>query len=166
MDVRSLYIIRHDTGVCLYHHDFVESVFDPHLLSSFIVAMTSFFDEVTESVTSKARAFEGTDYKVIVEFGEWTVGALSVTQDSEGQRQKLKRVIEQFETQFSVLKWVDIDLAIYTRFERPVIEEFLRNEVNPDSVVHVKSHWEFYTKNRACQEFLKFCILKSTIKIP
>ncbi|MHA2387073.1 MAG: hypothetical protein ACXAEE_12760 [Candidatus Thorarchaeota archaeon] len=87
MEVESLYIIRRDTGVCMYHHDFVESEFDPDLLSSFLVAMTSFFDEATRSVTSRARAFEGTNNRIIVEFGEWTLGAITVTEAHPGQAQ-------------------------------------------------------------------------------
>jgi len=61
----------------MYHKDFQEEVFDPQLLSSFVIAMTTFFDEVTRSSKPQARAFEGADYTLIVEFGEWTVGAVS-----------------------------------------------------------------------------------------
>ena len=92
MEISSLYIIKRDTGVCLYHKDFTESAFDPQLLSSFLVAMTSFFDEATRSVTSQARAFEGTHYKIIVEFGDWTLGAVSTKEDSAFARSKLKRL--------------------------------------------------------------------------
>ena len=97
MEISSLYIIKRDTGVCLYHKDFTESAFDPQLLSSFLVAMTSFFDEATRSVTSQARAFEGTHYKIIVEFGDWTLGAVSTKEDSAFARSKLKRLIDRFE---------------------------------------------------------------------
>jgi len=91
----------------MYHKDFEGSAFDPQLLSSFLVAMTSFFDEATRSVKSQARAFEGTDYTILVEFGEWTLGAISTKGDSANIREKLKKTITRFEEQFSVLKWVD-----------------------------------------------------------
>ena len=137
MDINSLYIIKRDTGVCIYYKDFTESGFDPQLLSSFLVAMTSFFDEATRSLTSQARAFEGSNYKIVVEFGDWTLGAISTKEDTAGIRTKLKRIIERFEEQFSVLRWVDIDLAVHTRFEPNVIDEFVRYLIVPDTVITV-----------------------------
>ncbi|MDF1539904.1 MAG: hypothetical protein P1Q69_13485, partial [Candidatus Thorarchaeota archaeon] len=135
MNIKSLYIIKHETGVCMYHTDFVEALFDSDLISSFIVAMTSFFDEATQSVASRARAFEGTDYKILVEFGEWTLGALSASEDNEFLREKLRKIIKAFEEQFNLLRWVEMDLAVYSRFERQVIETFLRDVVTPESVI-------------------------------
>ncbi|NHJ14082.1 MAG: hypothetical protein EAX95_10425 [Candidatus Thorarchaeota archaeon] len=155
MQVNSLYIIKRDTGVCMYHHDFGEAVFDPHLLSSFLVAMTSFFDEATRSVKSKARAFEGTDHKIVVEFGDWILGAVSAKEDSAQLRDKIKRLIGSFEEQFGLLRWVDLDLAVYTRFERNVIEEFVREEIQPDTVIEVKNDWEYYTSRPAVVSFLR-----------
>jgi hypothetical protein len=153
--IESLYIIRRDTGVCMYHHDFAESDFDPDLLSSFLVAMTSFFDEATRSVSSKARAFEGTDNRIIVEFGEWTLGAISVTEDTEQIRNKLKRLIHAFEDQFGLLRWVDLDLAVYTRFERNVIEEFVRGQIGPQTTIRLRRDWEFFTQKADVVSFLK-----------
>ncbi|MHA2071439.1 MAG: hypothetical protein ACW985_06600 [Candidatus Thorarchaeota archaeon] len=155
MEVESLYIIRRDTGVCMYHHDFVESEFDPDLLSSFLVAMTSFFDEATRSVSSKARAFEGTNNRIIVEFGEWTLGAITVTEDTELIRDKLNRLIDAFEDQFGLLRWVDLDLAVYTRFERNVIEEFVRGQIAPQTTICLRRDWEFYTQKADVVSFLK-----------
>ena len=139
MEINSLYIIKSDTGVCIYHKDFTESGFDPQLLSSFLVAMTSFFDEATRSVTSQARAFEGSNYKIVVEFGEWTLGAISVNEDSAQVRIKLKRMIERFEEQFNVLRWVDIDLAVQTRFEANVLDEFIRDQIEPQTMMTVRA---------------------------
>jgi hypothetical protein len=155
MEINSLYIIRKDTGVCVYHKDFTESGFDPQLLSSFIVAMTSFFDEATRSVTSQARAFEGANYKIIVEFGEWTLGAISVNEDSAQVRTKLKRMLERFEEQFNILRWVDIDLAIQTRFEASVMDEFIRPLIEPDTMMTVRAEWEHYTKRPDVRSFLR-----------
>ncbi|UCE09708.1 MAG: hypothetical protein JSW61_12150 [Candidatus Thorarchaeota archaeon] len=142
-----MYIVKRDTGVCMYHKDFRESIFDPHLLSSFIVAMTTFFDEASGAVSSRARAFEGSDYKIIVEFGDWAMGALSVEADSAAVREKLRRLVASFEEQFNLLRWIDLDLAVYTRFEKTVINEFVSEKIQPDSVIHVKWDWEYYTKN-------------------
>lgn len=139
----------------MYHHDFSESVFDPHLLSSFLVAMTSFFDEATRSVKSKARAFEGTDHKIVVEFGEWVLGAVSVREDSVQLRNKIKRLIRSFEDQFGLLRWVDLDLAVYTRFERNVIDEFVREDIQPYTVIEVKTDWEYYTSRPGVVSFLR-----------
>ncbi len=147
MEVKSLYIIKRASGVCLYHHDFGEPIFDPHLLSSFIVAMTSFFDEAALAGESKARAFEGVGYTLMVEPGEWTMGVLSVSHETAKLREKLRRIIKRFEEQFHVLKWVDMDLAVYSRFEPAVIDEFLRDQVHPDSVIRVKRDWEYFTRN-------------------
>ncbi|MFW9963826.1 MAG: hypothetical protein ACFFCX_09700 [Candidatus Sifarchaeia archaeon] len=155
MEINSIYIIKRDTGVCLYHKDFTESAFDPQLLSSFLVAMTSFFDEATRSVTSQARAFEGTHYKIIVEFGEWTLGAVSTKEDSADIRTKLRRLIERFEEQFSVLRWVDIDLAVHTRFEQSVIDEFVRTIIHPDTIITVRPEWKHYTKKAEVISFLR-----------
>jgi hypothetical protein len=139
----------------MYHHDFAEPEFDADLLSSFLVAMTSFFDEATRSVTSKARAFEGTDSRIIVEFGEWTLGAVTVTEDTKIVREKVKRLIDAFEDQFGLLRWVDLDLAVYTRFERNVIEEFVRGQIEPQTTMHLKRDWEFYTQSADVVSFLK-----------
>jgi hypothetical protein len=155
MDINSLYIIKRDTGVCIYHKDFTDSGFDPQLLSSFLVAMTSFFDEATRSLTSQARAFEGSNYKIVVEFGEWTLGAISTREDTADIRVKLKRMIERFEEQFNVLRWVDIDLAVQTRFEQNVIDEFVRYLVIPDTVITVRAGWEHYTKRPDVMSFLR-----------
>jgi hypothetical protein len=155
MQVESVYIIRRDTGVCMYHHDFAEPEFDADLLSSFLVAMTSFFDEATRSVASKARAFEGTDSKIMVEFGEWTLGAVTVREDTEMIREKVRRLIDAFEDQFGLLRWVDLDLAVYTRFERNVIEEFVRGQIEPQTTMHLKRDWEFYTQSADVVSFLK-----------
>jgi len=154
LDVKSLYIIRRDTGVCLYHKDFTESVFDPQLISSFLVAMTSFFDETTQSVNSKARAFEGTDYKIIVEFGAWTLGALSVENDRDFLREHLKSLISKFEEQFSLLKFIDLDLAIQTRFEGPVIEEFIRYQIDEQTIIRPRLNWDMFTRNAEVRAFL------------
>ncbi|OLS31350.1 MAG: hypothetical protein ThorAB25_03540 [Candidatus Thorarchaeota archaeon AB_25] len=155
MDINSLYIIKRDTGVCIYHKDFTESGFDPQLLSSFLVAMTSFFDEATRSLTSQARAFEGSNYKIVVEFGDWTLGAISTKEDTEGIRIKLRRMIERFEEQFNVLRWVDIDLAVQTRFEQNVIDEFVRYLITPETVITVRAEWQHYTNRPDVMSFLR-----------
>jgi hypothetical protein len=143
----SLYIINRDSGVCLYSHDFVEQMYDPHLLSSFIVAMASFFDEAASMGKSKARAFEGTDSLLLVEFGEWTVGVLSTTQESFDLRMKLKKIVDNFEEQFALLRWVEMDLAIRTSFSPIMIEAFSFDRSRPNTIIHVKGNWEFYTNN-------------------
>ena len=164
MEISSLYIIKRDTGVCLYHKDFTESAFDPQLLSSFLVAMTSFFDEATRSVTSQARAFEGTHYKIIVEFGDWTLGAVSTKEDSAFARSKLKRLIDRFEEQFNVLRWVDIDLAVHTRFEQSVIVEFVRSVIHPDTLIKVRPGWQHLTKKAEVISFLRLIPSICTVK--
>ncbi|MGY5860325.1 MAG: hypothetical protein RTU63_13225 [Candidatus Thorarchaeota archaeon] len=155
MDINSIYIIKRDTGICMYHKDFTGTAFDPNLLSSFLVAMTSFFDEATRSVKSQARAFEGADYTIVVEFGEWTLGAISVKGDNANIRKKLKKTIAKFEEQFSVLKWVDLDLAVQTRFEQRVMDEFIRDKITPETLITVKSEWEHYTKRPDVISFLR-----------
>ncbi|MFW9907508.1 MAG: hypothetical protein ACFFEF_02950 [Candidatus Thorarchaeota archaeon] len=164
MNIKSLYIIKRETGVCMYHNDFVEAVFDPDLISSFLVAMTSFFDEATQSVASRARAFEGTDYKIMVEFGEWTLGALSASEDNEILRSKLRRIISLFEEQFNLLRWVEMDLAVYSRFERHVIEEFLRDQVTPESVIRLKLNWDYIVRSPEVVSFLKLLPEKISVK--
>ena len=139
----------------MYHKDFTGSAFDPQLLSSFLVAMTSFFDEATRSIKSQARAFEGTDYTILVEFGEWTLGAVSTKIDTAHIRDKLKRTVIRFEEQFSVLKWVDLDLAVQTRFEQTVMNEFVREQITEDSLITVKPGWEHYTRRPDVISFLR-----------
>ncbi len=163
MNIKSLYIIKRETGVCMYHKDFVDSVFDPDLISSFLVAMTSFFDEATQSIASRARAFEGTDYKIMVEFGEWTLGALSAAEEDPILRHKLRQLIAVFEEQFNLLRWVELDLAVYSRFERHVIEGFLRDEITSDSIMRQKLNWEYSVKNPEVISFLKY--LPDTISV-
>jgi hypothetical protein len=148
----------------MYHKDFRETVFDPHLLSSFIVAMTTFFDEASGALSSRARAFEGSDYKIIVEFGDWIMGALSVETDSAEVRERLRRIVASFEEQFNLLRWIDLDLAVYSRFEKTVIAEFVRDRIRPDSIIHVKWDWEYYTKNADVISVLRLIPRVCTIK--
>jgi hypothetical protein len=155
MDINSIYIIKRDTGVCMYHKDFTGSAFDPQLLSSFIVAMTSFFDEATRSIKSQARAFEGTDYTIVVEFGEWTLGAISTNMDSQHIRDKLKRTVLKFEEQFAVLKWVELDLAVHTRFEQTIMNEFVRENIMPETLIAVRPEWEHLTRRPDVISFLR-----------
>jgi hypothetical protein len=165
MEVKSIYIVKRETGVCMYSHDFEDPPqFDPHLISSFIVAMTSFFDEATQSVTSQARAFEGADYEILVEFGTWTLGALSATRDTAHLREKLRRIMTKFEEQFNVLRWVDLDLAVHTRFDHFVLEEFLRDSVRSDSTIQVKRDWQFYTKDAEVVALLRLIPAACTVK--
>jgi hypothetical protein len=164
MDTKSLYIIKRETGVCMYHKDFSQGIFDPHLISSFIVAMTSFFDEATNSITSKARAFEGTDYKIVVEFGEWSLGALSVRRDSESLREKLRKLVNKFEEMFNLLRWVDMDLAVYTRFEKHVIQELIRDQIDSDSIIRQKLNWEQITKDPEVTAFLRLLPDRISVK--
>ena len=164
MEVKSLYIIKRDSGVCLYHHDFGESIFDPHLLSSFIVAMASFFDEATISRDSKARAFEGTGYTLLVENGEWTMGALAASIDTAVLRDKLSRTLSRFEEQFHLLRWVEMDLAVYSRFEQVMIEEFIRDRVLPHTTIRVKRDWEYYTRNPDVIAFLNLLPEECTVE--
>jgi hypothetical protein len=155
MDINSIYIIKRDTGVCMYYKDFTGSAFDPQLLSSFLVAMTTFFDEATRSVKSQARAFEGMDYTILVEFGEWTLGAISTKVDSQHIREKLKRTISKFEQQFAVLKWVELDLAVHTRFEQTIMNEFIREKIMPESLIAVRPEWEHLTRRPDVISFLR-----------
>ncbi|MHA1771629.1 MAG: hypothetical protein ACTSYL_05465 [Candidatus Thorarchaeota archaeon] len=155
MEVKSLYIIFKDSGVCLYHKDFKEPLFDPHLISSFISAMTQFFEQSKQTLESAARAFEGQDYKIIVEFGEWTVGALVVSEDRELMREKLRNIIKAFESQFSILRYVDMDLAVYSRFEPSVMNEFILEQVTPDTIIRKKLRWEDLTMHPDVRWFLE-----------
>ncbi len=154
MKVRSFYIIKKDSGRCLYHKEFAESIFDPDLISSFISAMTSFFNEATRSIDSQARAFEGTDYKILVEFGKWTLGAVSATEDTELIRQKLRNLVDRFEEIFNILEFVDMDLAVHSRFENEVREEFVREQISEDSIIHPKLNWDMITKDPDVVAFL------------
>jgi hypothetical protein len=155
MDINSIYIIKRDTGVCMYYKDFTGSAFDPQLLSSFLVAMTSFFDEATRSIKSQARAFEGTDYTILVEFGQWTLGAVSTKMDEEYVRSKLKRTIAKFEEMFAVLKWVELDLAVHTRFEQTIMNEFVREKITPETLIAVRPEWEHITHRPDVVSFLR-----------
>ncbi|MFW9920223.1 MAG: hypothetical protein ACFFED_11530 [Candidatus Thorarchaeota archaeon] len=163
MNIKSMYIIKRETGVCMYHKDFVEAIFDPDLISSFISAMTSFFDEANQSISSRARAFEGTDYKILVEFGEWTLGAIAASEDDEIIRERLRNLIVIFEEQFNLLRWVEMDLAVYSRFEKHVISELLRCQITPESHIRQKLNWDLYVRDPEVVSFLK--LLPETISV-
>jgi hypothetical protein len=115
-------------------------------------------------MTSQARAFEGSNYKIIVEFGDWTLGAISTREDTAQIRKKLRRMIDNFEEQFNVLRWVDIDLAIHTRFEQNVINEFIRDQITPDTIITVRPEWQYYTKRPDVMSFLRIIPSISSVK--
>ncbi len=165
MDVKSLYIINRATGVCLYHKDFVDSQLDPHLISSFIAAMASFFSESVHGTTpSLARTFEGSDYKILIEFGEWTIGALSASSDDESLREALRRMISTFEEQFSVLRYVELDLAVYSRFEKNVMSEFIRTQIEPDAIIRPRLNWDLYVRNAEVRALLSLLPAGCTVR--
>lgn len=164
MNVNSLYIIKRETGICMYHKDFKEPIFDPDLISSFLSAMTSFLDEATGNVRSRARAFEGTDHRIVIEFGDWVLGALSVDRESAQLREKLRRVVQKFEEQFNILRWVDMDLAVYSRFEKVVLEEFIRDRIQEDSILQVKRNWELYTGKAEVRSFLNLIPKRCSVR--
>ncbi|MHA1653146.1 MAG: hypothetical protein ACTSYX_11430 [Candidatus Thorarchaeota archaeon] len=164
MDVKSLYVIKRDSGVCLYHKDFREPLFDPHLISSFISAMISFFERTNQSVESVARAFEGTYYKIVVEFGDWTVGALVVNSDREFLREKLRAIVSEFEKQFSILRYVDIDLAVYTRFEKTVMSEFIFDEITEETIIRKVLNWDLITTDPDVRSFLQLLPEQCSVK--
>lgn len=155
MIARSLYIIKRENGTCVYHKDFGEKLFDPHLLSMLIMAILAIFEEIQSVDQTIARTFEGSDFKALIEFGEWTIGIFLVSHEEEDDRKRLKRIIERFEDQFSVLQWVDMDLAVYSRFERTVMSEFILSQIHPESVIHVIRDWDLYTKNPDLISFLR-----------
>ncbi|MGQ4872265.1 MAG: hypothetical protein ACP6IT_10600 [Candidatus Thorarchaeota archaeon] len=157
-------MIKRDSGVCLYHKDFREPLFDPHLISSFISAMTSFFERTNQSVESVARAFEGTDYKIVVEFGDWTVGALVVNSDREFLREKLRAIVSEFEKQFSILRYVDIDLAVYTRFEKTVMSEFIFDEITEETIIRKVLNWDLITTDPDVRSFLQLLPEQCSVK--
>jgi hypothetical protein len=163
MKIKSLYIIKRETGVCMYHKDFSESMFDPDLISSFISAMTSFFDEANQSISSRARAFEGTDYKILVEFGEWTIGALAASEDNEMLRERVRQLVNIFEEQFNLLRWVEIDLAVYSRFEKHVIQKLVLQEIGPESVIRQKLNWDLFVRDPEVASFLQ--LLPNSISV-
>jgi hypothetical protein len=82
------------------------------------------------------------------------MGAMAASQDTVALRDKLSRTIARFEEQFHLLRWVEMDLAVYSRFEQVMIEEFVRDRVLPHSTIHVKRDWEYYTRNPDVTAFL------------
>ncbi|MFW9794729.1 MAG: hypothetical protein ACFFEE_10530 [Candidatus Thorarchaeota archaeon] len=84
-----------------------------------------------------------------------TLGAISIKEDSAEVRIKLRRTIQRFEEQFNVLRWVDLDLAVHTRFETSVMDEFVRDKIEPETVITVRPEWQHYTKRPDVHSFLR-----------
>ncbi len=137
-----LLIMNRYSGLSPYSHSFIEEGQDPQVLSGFVSAMTSFMGELNDEKDSNWKTVYGSDSILLVEGGEWIIGALVASRESNEARSKLRKIIREFEDSFVVLKDADgIDASIFRDFDDYVRRVFVDEQITARTKVTKMYHW-------------------------
>ena len=98
--LRHLYLIKADSGVCIYEHPFIaEDGMESQLVGGSISGITKLMQEITRS-PQKLRLMDHGNIKLLLEYGAYIIGVLIVEENFSIHRKKLKSLVERFEDQF------------------------------------------------------------------
>lgn len=137
-----LFLFNKLTGVAPYTHEFVAGGNDPHLLASFVSAMSNFMEEVLGSKQPHWRTEYGTNATLLVEEGEWVVGCLAVSRETNEARSKLRRIVKEFEESFAALKYDDFfEGGIFEEFDKFSSRTFLGDRLTENTRVWKAANW-------------------------
>lgn len=131
-----LFLLNKSTGMAPYSHEFVMGGIDTQVLSGFVSAMGNFMGEVTGDEFSRWKTHYGSDHVFIVEGGEWVVGVLAVSRETNEVRSKLRRVVNEFEEDFAFLRNADaIEGNMFDEFDHYVRRIFLGDRLSKRSII-------------------------------
>ena len=141
-----LFLLDRGTGMSPYSHQFMPEKIDPQILSGFISAITSFMDEASGPETTHLQTVDSSDTSFLLEGGDWLIGVLSVMRETNEARSKIRRVVREFEEQFSVLKNADsFEGSIFKDFDRFVMNLFLSDRISERTLILKGWDWpEFF----------------------
>ncbi|MFX1263030.1 MAG: hypothetical protein ACFFAZ_13155, partial [Promethearchaeota archaeon] len=85
-----LFILHRESGAALYSHEFIPGGLDPQLLSGFVSAMTSFIGTLAGGEQTQWKTEYGEDIVLLVEGGEWALGVMAISRETNEVRSKLR----------------------------------------------------------------------------
>jgi len=136
-----LLIMNRHSGLSPYSHSFVEEGQDPQVLSAFVSAMTNFMGELNGEKDSNWKTVYGSDSILLVERGDWILGALVASRETNEARSKLRKIIREFEDSFAVLKDADgIDTKMFRDFDEYVRRVFVDERITAKTQVTKMYH--------------------------
>jgi len=98
--LRHLYLIKADSGVCIYEHPFIsEDLMESQLVGGSISGITKLMQEITRS-PQRLQLMDHGNIKILLEYGTDIIGVLIVEANFNILRKKLKMLVDQFEIRF------------------------------------------------------------------
>ncbi|MHA2300637.1 MAG: hypothetical protein ACXACD_06750 [Candidatus Thorarchaeota archaeon] len=138
-----LFILNRETSAALYSHEFIPGGLDPQLLSGFVSAMTSFIGTLAGGEQTQWKTEYGEDIVLLVEGGEWAIGVMAISRETNEVRSKLRRIVREFEENFRSFRDLDrIDVVALSDFDRFVMRVVVLDRLSEKSVVIRNANWE------------------------
>jgi len=98
--VRHLYLIHQEKGFSLYNHSFIkEDLVDSQLIAGGISGIASLLQELTSS-SDKVKIIDLERLKILIEYGNYIIGALITEENYRILRNKLRQLVKLFEDQY------------------------------------------------------------------
>jgi hypothetical protein len=143
-----LFLLNRGTGVSPYSHQFMPEEIDPQILSGFISAITSFMDEASGPEKTHLQTVNSSDASFLLVGGDWIIGVLSVSRETNEARSKLRRVVREFEEQFAVLKNADgFEFSMFKDFDRFVMDLFLSDRISERTLILKGWDWPKFCRS-------------------
>ncbi len=141
-DEKLLIIMNGFSGLAHYWHEFTKGLPDSQIIAGFIMAMTTFMQEVTGSAAQIWKTEYGNDITLLIVRGDWTIGVLAVSKITDRTTENLKRVIEEFEDNYSTLRYSDdTRSSAFNEFDEYVREVFMLEMLDEHTVIWKTKRW-------------------------
>ena len=143
-----LMILNKNSGLAPYSHEFSKGSLDPQVISGFVSAMTSFMGALTGEKQSHWKTVYGSDSVILVEKGDWTIGVLVASRETNEARSKLRSAVLEFEDCFAVLKNADgIDGSAFRDFDQYIRMMFVDERITGRTLVVKRLEWRSSISN-------------------
>ena len=137
-----LFILNGLSGIAPYSHEFVAISQDPQMVSGLVSALTSFMKELSGTTPARWKTEYGPDTTLMVEVGEWAMGVLVVKRETGEARSMLRRVVNEFEDSFAVLRDADgIEGGLFAEFDQFVRRTFVGDRLSKRTVILKGYDW-------------------------
>ena len=101
---KALFLFDSDDGFVHYSHQFVQGLVDTEFRAAFVAAMSSLLTGTSDPNESSAKALVTSDAVYLIEHGEWSIGLIAASVETDQLRSQLKVVISEFESRFGTLR--------------------------------------------------------------
>ena len=137
-----LIIMNGSSGLAHYWHEFKEGMPDSQIIAGFVMAMSTFMQEVTGSAAETWKTEYGDNINLLIVKGKWAIGVLAVSRTTDKTTENLKKLIEEFEDNYSTLKYSDdIKSSALNNFDDYVREVLVFDGLNERSVLMKTVEW-------------------------